>query len=283
MWSKELDFPGYTLGEQDCSCFCSDSPTGDIIISTALIPGKPTPKLISQEMVESMKDGSIVVDLAAEAGGNIATTVPGELTVHKGVTHIGYTDLPSRLPTQSSTLYGNNISKFLLAIGEKGHFHIDLEDEVVRGSIVIKDGEKMWPPPPPKEVAQPEQQQQPVPVVKAEVVEASPFNTTLKQAMIYTGCLGSILGLGVITPSAAFNTMVTKFALSGIVGYHTVWGVTPALHSPLMSVTNAIWHHRRGWSTVYGWRIPPYLLPCSSRSRCNLHLLHQHLWWVPHH
>ena len=226
--------------EAEMALFAKQAKEVDIIISTALIPGKPAPKLISQEMVESMKDGSVVVDLAAEAGGNIATTVPGELTVHKGVTHIGYTDLPSRLPTQSSTLYGNNISKFLLAIGEKGHFHIDLEDEVVRGSIVVKDGEKMWPPPPPKEVAQPEKQQQPVPVVKAEVVEASPFNTTLKQAMMYTGGLGSILGLGVIAPTAAFNTMVTTFSLSGIVGYHTVWGVSPALHSPLMSVTNAI-------------------------------------------
>jgi NAD(P) transhydrogenase len=224
--------------EAEMALFAKQAKEVDIIISTALIPGKPAPKLITKEMVESMRDGSVVVDLASEAGGNIATTVPGELTVHKGVTHIGYTDLPSRLPTQSSTLYGNNISKFLLAIGEKGHFHIDLEDEVVRGSIVIKDGEKMWPPPPPKVVAQPEQQ--PVPVVKAEVVEVNPFNTTLKQAMMYTGGLGSILGLGVIAPSAAFNTMVTTFALSGIVGYHTVWGVTPALHSPLMSVTNAI-------------------------------------------
>ena len=225
--------------EAEMELFAKQAKEVDIIISTALIPGKPAPKLITKEMIDSMKDGSVVVDLAAEAGGNIVTTVPGELTVHKGVTHIGYTDLPSRLPTQSSTLYGNNISKFLLAIGEKGHFHIDLEDEVVRGSLVLKDGEKMWPPPPPKEIPQPEQ---PVPVVKAEVVETKvdPFSATLRQAMVYTGGLGSILGLGVIAPSAAFNTMVTTFALSGIVGYHTVWGVTPALHSPLMSVTNAI-------------------------------------------
>ena len=227
--------------EAEMALFAKQAKEVDIIISTALIPGKPAPKLISREMVESMKDGSVVVDLAAEAGGNIATTVPGELSVHKGVTHIGYTDLPSRLPTQSSTLYGNNVSKFLLAIGGKGHFHIDLEDEVVRGSLVLKDGDKMWPPPPPKEVPQPEQQQQqqPVPVVQAEVVD-SPYGATLKQAMMYTGGLGSILGLGAIAPSAAFNTMVTTFSLSGIVGYHTVWGVTPALHSPLMSVTNAI-------------------------------------------
>ena len=227
--------------EAEMALFAKQAKEVDIIISTALIPGKPAPKLISKEMIESMKDGSVVVDLAAEAGGNIATTVPGELTVHKGVTHIGYTDLPSRLPTQSSQLYGNNISKFLLAIGEKGQFHIDLEDEVVRGSIVLKDGEKLWPPPPLKEV--PQQQNKPVDVVKAEVIdkeEVNPFSATLRQAVVYTGGLGSILGLGVIAPSAAFNTMVTTFSLSGIVGYHTVWGVTPALHSPLMSVTNAI-------------------------------------------
>ena len=226
--------------DAEMALFAKQAKEVDIIISTALIPGKPAPKLFSKEMVESMKDGSVVVDLAAEAGGNFATTVPGELSVHKGVTHIGYTDLPSRLPTQSSTLYANNISKFLLSIGGQGHFNIDLEDEVVRGSIVLKDGQKMWPPPPPKEVPQQQQQQQqPVPVVQAEVIE-DPFNSTLKQAMMYTSGLGSILGLGVIAPSAAFNTMVTTFALSGIVGYHTVWGVTPSLHSPLMSVTNAI-------------------------------------------
>ena len=222
----------------EMALFAKQAKEVDIIISTALIPGKPAPKLITKEMVESMKDGSVVVDLAAEAGGNIATTVPGELTVHKGVTHVGFTDLPSRMPTQSSTLYANNISKFLLSIGEKGHFDIDLEDEVVRGSIIVKEGKLMWPPPPPKEVPQ-----QPIPVVQAQVVEPEkidPFTATLKQALMYTGGLGSVLGLGMIAPSAAFNTMVMTFSLSGIVGYHTVWGVTPALHSPLMSVTNAI-------------------------------------------
>ena len=94
-----------------------------------------------------MKPGSVIVDLAAEAGGNIETTRPGELYVYKDVVHIGYTDLPSRLPTQSSTLYGNNISKFLLSIGQQDHFNIDLNDEVVRGSIILNKGELMWPPP----------------------------------------------------------------------------------------------------------------------------------------
>ena len=215
----------------------------DIVVSTALIPGKPAPKLIKKEMIEQMKAGSVVVDLAAEAGGNIETTKPGELYQYKGVTHIGYTDLPSRLPTQSSTLYSNNILKYMLSMGPKGQFHIDLKDDVVRQSIVLKDGELMWPPPPlkqPKPTPTPPKEQQPVPVVKAEVVAESPFKTKLKQATGYTGGLGALLGLGIATPNPAFSTMVTTFSLSGIVGYYTVWGVTPALHSPLMSVTNAV-------------------------------------------
>lgn len=226
--------------EAEMELFSKQCKEIDILISTALIPGKPAPKLVKKDMVESMKDGSVVVDLAAEAGGNIETTRPGELYNYKGVTHIGYTDLPSRLPTQSSTLYANNISKYLLSMGGKGHYFVDLEDEVVRGSIVLKDGKLMWPPPPAK-VQEPSPQ--PVPVVKAEVVkpeEIDPFRATLKQALLYTGGLGGLLALGVVSPNPAFCTMVTTFALSGIVGYHTVWGVTPALHSPLMSVTNAV-------------------------------------------
>jgi NAD(P) transhydrogenase len=224
--------------EAEMALFARQCKEIDILISTALIPGKPAPKLISKEMVESMKDGSVVVDLAAEAGGNIATTRPGELYNYKGITHVGYTDLPSRLPTQSSTLYANNITKFLLSIGEQGHFNINLEDEVVRGAIILQEGNLLWPAPPPKEVTA-----QPVPVVKAEVVppaELNPFNITMRKSIVYTAGLGSILGLALISPNPAFNTMVTTFTLSVIVGYHTVWGVTPALHSPLMSVTNAI-------------------------------------------
>ncbi len=121
-----------------------------------------------------------------------------------------------------------------------GQFHIDLEDEVVRGSIILKDGQKMWPPPPPPKLPEAEIKDTPIPVVQAQVVEDTPFKTTLKQSLVYTAGLGSLLGLGIITPTPAFSTMVTTFSLSGIVGYHTVWGVSPALHSPLMSVTNAI-------------------------------------------
>ena len=224
--------------EAEMALFAKQARDVDIIISTALIPGKPAPKLIKREMIESMKDGSVVVDLASEAGGNFETTKPGELYKYKGVTHIGYTDFPSRLPTQSSTLYANNLTKYLLSMGPKGQFYVDLEDEVVRGSIIMQDGKQLWPPPPP-----PKQVEQAVPVVKAEVVDVipeSPFKSKMVQSMLITGGMGSLLVLGMATPNPAFSTMITTFSLAGIVGYYTVWGVTPALHSPLMSVTNAV-------------------------------------------
>ena len=226
--------------EAEMALFAKQCKEIDILISTALIPGKPAPKLISQEMVESMKDGSVVVDLAAEAGGNIATTKAGELYKHKGITHIGYTDLPSRLPTQASTLYGNNISKLLLSMGNQSHFEINLEDEVVRGAIILKEGQLLWPPPPPKEVPA---SAQPIPVVQAVPVkpkEINPFKATMGKSLGYTAGLSGLMGLALVSPNPAFNTMVTTFSLAFIVGYHTVWGVTPSLHSPLMSVTNAI-------------------------------------------
>jgi len=208
----------------------------DIVISTALIPGKPAPKLITKEMVESMKPGSVIVDLAAEQGGNCELTKPGELYNHNGVNIIGYTDLPSRLPTQSSTLYANNLTKYLLSMGGKGEFAINLKDEVVRGSIVLQDGEMMWPPPAIEMPA-------PAPHKPKEVVkppEQSPFSAAAWESGLTTTGLGSLLALGIASPNPAFATMVTTFSLAGVIGYKVVWGVTPALHSPLMSVTNAI-------------------------------------------
>lgn len=213
----------------------------DIVITTALIPGKKAPTLILEEHVKGMKPGSVIVDLAAEAGGNVQTIVPGQIKTIHGVVHIGLTDFPSRLPTQSSTLYANNISKFLLSIGEKDHFDIRLEDEVVRGSIIIKDGKWMWPPPIiPVSATAPPPPSSSKSGPKAEVQAPNPFNDTLRSSLGYTTGFGTLLGLGMIAPNPAFTTMMTTFGLAGIVGYHTVWGVTPALHSPLMSVTNAI-------------------------------------------
>ncbi|XP_045472681.1 NAD(P) transhydrogenase, mitochondrial-like [Harmonia axyridis] len=213
----------------------------DIIISTALIPGKKAPLLILKEHILSMKPGSVVVDLAAEAGGNIETTKPGEIYDFNGVTHIGLTDLASRLPTQSSTLYANNVSKFFLSMCEKDHFNVNLEDDVVRGSIVLHEGKLLWPAPPLAVTSTPPPS---VPKPKTaklkEEQNQNPLLAKVQESLICTSGVGTLLGLGVVSPNAAFTSMLTTFGLSGIVGYHTVWGVTPALHSPLMSVTNAI-------------------------------------------
>ncbi|RXN16417.1 NAD(P) mitochondrial-like protein [Labeo rohita] len=237
--------------EAEMSLFAKQCKDVDIVISTALIPGKRAPLLIKREMVESMRDGSVVVDLAAEAGGNIETTKPGELYVHQGVTHIGYTDLPSRMPTQASSLYSNNIIKLLKAISpDKEFFHFEPRDEfdygtldhVIRGTMVMKQGKNIFPSPLPKTTPPPAPpKQKTVAELEAEKqAEISPFRRTMTSAGVYTAGLSTVLGLGIASPNAAFTQMVTTFGLAGIVGYHTVWGVTPALHSPLMSVTNAI-------------------------------------------
>ncbi|CAF99856.1 unnamed protein product, partial [Tetraodon nigroviridis] len=244
--------------EAEMELFAKQCKEVDIIISTALIPGKRAPILIKRNFVESMKEGSVVVDLAAEAGGNIETTRPGELHVHKvglllgqlGVTHIGFTDLPSRMATQASTLYSNNILKLLKAISpSKEYFHYEPKEEfdygtidhVIRGTVVMKDGENMFPSPLPKTAPPAPVKQKTVAELEAEkAAEISPFNRTMTSASVYTAGVSTCLALGIISPNAAFTQMVTTFGLAGIVGYHTVWGVTPALHSPLMSVTNAI-------------------------------------------
>merc|ERR1711988_1180765 len=213
----------------------------DIVITTALIPGVKAPILIKKYMVDDMKPGSVVVDLAAEAGGNIETITPGECTVYNNVTHIGYTDLPSRLPTQASTLYSNNISKLLLSMaGDKDHYYLDMADDVVRGSIVLNKGVTSWPPNPPISVAAAAKPQKGAAVAAKEAKEPNYFGDAVKQAMTYTAGLGTLNALGVGSPGPAFTNMTTTFSLGCIVGYHTVWSVVPALHSPLMSVTNAI-------------------------------------------
>lgn len=198
-------------------------------------------RLILEEHVKSMKPGSVIVDLAAEAGGNVATTVPGQIVTVHDVVHIGLTDLPSRLPTQSSTLYANNISKFLLSMGDAKQqlFDIRPEDEVVRGSMVLRDGALMWPPPVVAVSAAAPAANKKV-ISKAAVEVPNPFNEVLKASVTYTAGLSGMLALGYASPGPEFTTMMTTLGLAGIVGYHTVWGVTPALHSPLMSVTNAI-------------------------------------------
>ncbi|KAI8429977.1 hypothetical protein MSG28_000432 [Choristoneura fumiferana] len=213
--------------------------TSDVVISTALIPGKPAPLLILEDAVRDMAPGSVIVDLAAEMGGNVQTTQKGVITAVHGVTHIGLTDLPSRMPAHASTLYANNISGLLFSMGTDDHFNIDLKDEVTRGSIVLKAGELLWPAPPPPSMP-PAQAEVAAAAQPVKVEPPSPFNITLKDSFMYSTGLASLIGLGMASPNPAFTTMTTTLALSGVVGYHTVWGVVPALHSPLMSVTNAV-------------------------------------------
>ena len=225
--------------EAEMALFMQQCKEVDIVITTALIPGRPAPTLITEEMVANMKPGSVVVDLAAEMGGNCEITVPGQLSHHKGVTVIGYTDLPSRLPTQASTLYSNNITKFLLSMSpEKDHFGIDLNDEVVRRSIVTYNGELLPPLPP---LAPP-----PAPAPKAleadkaaEVVALTPWQKAVREVTTVTAGMGTVLALGKAT-GPLFMSNIFTFSLAGLIGYRVVWGVAPALHSPLMSVTNAI-------------------------------------------
>ncbi|XP_040195055.1 NAD(P) transhydrogenase, mitochondrial [Rana temporaria] len=237
--------------EAEMKLFAKQCQDVDIIITTALIPGKRAPILIKTHMIESMKEGSVVVDLASEAGGNIETTKPGELYTHKGVTHVGYTDLPSRMASQASTLYSNNITKLLKAISpDKELFHYNLKDEfdygtmdhVIRGTVVMKDGKVIFPAPQPNKVptvvtVKPKSVAQ---LAAEKAAAISPFRKTMTNATGYTAGLATLLSLGIASPHSAFTQMVTTFGLAGLVGYHTVWGVTPALHSPLMSVTNAI-------------------------------------------
>ena len=212
----------------------------DIIITTALIPGKPAPRLITAGMVESMRPGSVIVDLAAEQGGNCELTVPGEVVVRHGVTIIGYTDLPSRLSKQSSTLYGTNLLRMLeeLCPTKDGVINVNMEDEVIRGATVIKDGNITWPPPPPRISAAP-----PQPAAAAKPVEAPKKKAALPgwaKSSIFLGLAAlAFYGLGATAP-AAFMEHFTVFVLACFVGYMVIWNVTPALHTPLMSVTNAI-------------------------------------------
>ena len=217
--------------------FAEQAKDVDIIITTALIPGKPAPKLITAETARSMKDGSVIVDLAAEQGGNCELTVPGEIAHVDGVTIIGYMDLPSRLAAQSSQLYGTNLRHLLtdLTPEKDGNIVVDMEDEVIRGTTVCKDGETTWPPPAPKlSAAPPKAEPAPAPVVKEEKPRSF-VGTAI--GMVIAGI--ALLGLGAVAP-AEFMGHFTVFVLACFVGYMVIWNVTAALHTPLMSVTNAI-------------------------------------------
>jgi NAD(P) transhydrogenase subunit alpha len=225
--------------EAEMALFRKQAKEVDIIITTALIPGKPAPKLITADMVESMRPGSVVVDLAAEQGGNCALTVPNERVVKHDVTIIGYTDLPSRLAAQSSQLYATNVRQLLadMCPNKDGTVVVDMNDEVVRGATVVKEGTITWAPPAPKVSVSPPAK----PVVKSAVPAAeAKVGSAWVAPLAFFGIGGiALLGLGQFAPPS-FMAHFTVFVLACFVGYMVVWNVTPALHTPLMSVTNAI-------------------------------------------
>lgn len=247
----------------EMALFAAQAMQVDIIVTTALIPGKPAPKLITQGMVESMKPGSVIVDLAAEQGGNCALTDPGKIVHHKGVTIIGYTDLPSRMASMASQLYGSTIAALLEDLVSTPHvskgsaedettstepigaqLHVDLEDEVVRGAIVVHEGRIMWPPPAPPTPAAPPEPGVPTKSSASVAVaiatkghgqgESNGINPVL---LVIAGA--ALLGIGFVAPSSTLSHF-TVFMLACFVGFQVVWSVKPALHTPLMSVTNAI-------------------------------------------
>ncbi|ECI4024385.1 Re/Si-specific NAD(P)(+) transhydrogenase subunit alpha [Salmonella enterica subsp. houtenae] len=222
----------------EMALFAAQAKEVDIIVTTALIPGKPAPKLITRDMVDAMKAGSVIVDLAAQNGGNCEYTVANQVvTTDNGVKVIGYTDLPGRLPTQSSQLYGTNLVNLLkLLCKEKdGNIDVDFDDVVIRGVTVIRDGDITWPAPPIQVSAQPQAAPKAAPAPKEPEKPASPWRkyALMALAIILFGWLADVA-------PKEFLGHFTVFALACVVGYYVVWNVSHALHTPLMSVTNAI-------------------------------------------
>ena len=224
--------------EAEMALFAEQAKDVDIIITTALIPGKKAPVLITTDMVKSMREGSVIVDLAAEQGGNCELTEHGKVVRKEGVSIIGYSDLPGRLPTQSSALYANNITHLLsdMVDKESKEYGVDLEDEVVRGALIVHGGEVTWPPPQPKPAPEPKK---PAAAPQEPVAPAEAATPKDRMPAIMIG-LAIVFGLlGAVAPEG-FLSHLTVFVLACIIGWQVVWNVNPALHTPLMSVTNAI-------------------------------------------
>lgn len=223
--------------EAEMALFKEQAQDVDIIITTALIPGKPAPKLISEDMLEVMKEGSVVVDLAAEQGGNCFGTEAGKVVVKHGVTLIGYTDLAGRLPTQASLLYANNIAHLLSDMCKADNkYKVDFDDVVVRGMTVTHRGEITFPPPA-IETPKPKEAPKPTPI-KTE--EQSQKKSNSKAVFFFLAIVGLLFAALGQTAPPEFLGHFTVFVLAIFIGWQVVWNVNPALHTPLMSVTNAI-------------------------------------------
>jgi len=241
---QEVSADGYAreMGEdfnrRAALMYAEQVPDVDIVITTALIPGRPAPRLLTEEMVASMRSGSVIVDMAAGMGGNVAGSVPDELVVTpNGVSIIGYTDLAGRLPAQASQLYGQNMVNLLtlLTPGKDGVLVLDFDDVVQRAMTVVREGEKTWPPPPVQVSAAP------VPVAAAPVEPAAPKPPpppSRKFAVV--GVAAALLFLITAFSPNELIQHFTVFALAVVVGYYVIGHVHHALHTPLMSVTNAI-------------------------------------------
>ncbi len=223
----------------EMALFAEQARKVDIIITTALIPGQKAPVLITSEMVQTMRPGSVVVDLAAEQGGNCELTEPDQQVVRHGVTVIGYTDLPSRMANQASQLYGMNLFHLLseLAPSGDGAVVLDMEDEVTRHATLVKAGEVVPPPPPPQ--APPSTAPEPDAAAASPKEPAAPRRPGYRSAAVLVAGGLALLGLGLVAPPS-FMGHLTVFVLACFVGWQVIWNVTPALHTPLMSVTNAI-------------------------------------------
>ncbi|SAK73540.1 NAD(P) transhydrogenase subunit alpha [Caballeronia hypogeia] len=235
-YAKEMS-PEFIAAEM--ALFAAQAKEVDIIVTTALIPGKPAPKLITADMVRSMRHGSVIVDMAAEQGGNCELTRPGEAASVEGVTIVGYTDLPSRMATQSSQLYGTNLRHLLteLTPQKNGEIVVNTDDEVIGGVTVVLRGEVKWPMP-----------RKPQPAVAPPAAKpATELHVSVEQKRRagWIGVAGLVIAavllaaLGAVAPPA-FVAHFTVFVLAVFVGFQVVWNVTPALHTPLMSVTNAV-------------------------------------------
>jgi NAD(P) transhydrogenase subunit alpha len=235
-YAKEMGTDYAALAE---ALYAKTVPDMDIVITTALIPGRPAPSLLTAEMVASMKPGSVIVDMAAANGGNVAGTVKGEAVVTaNGVTIIGYTDLAGRLPAQASQLYGTNLLNLVKLMTPRGdgELVLDHEDVVQRTITVVRDGELMWPPPPVQVSAAPAA----TTAAKAPVVAEPKVPASLARRLTVVTVAALVLGLLVAVAPPALLGPLTVFALAIVVGYYVIGKVHHALHTPLMSVTNAI-------------------------------------------